>query len=125
MRRPSRRRRLLLRGGCMLTGLLLVAGLGLTGDRNPGELSNTADVSQFNPGNIMSDSVFFNAATMGATAVDAFLDAKEVGCRSGADGTPCLKDFRQNTTARSADGYCDGYAPGTGESAGVIVAKVA
>lgn len=81
-----------------------------------------ADLRQFNPGNIMSDEVFFNPATMSEGDIDYFLRGKVSSCVSGY---VCLKDFRQNTANKSADAYCNGYAGAGNESAARIIAKVA
>ncbi|MGN8024963.1 hypothetical protein [Microbacterium sp. 22242] len=81
-----------------------------------------ADLSQFRAGNIISDAVFTNAATMNASQVQSFLQSKVSACRSGYT---CLKDFRQDTPNKSADRYCNGYAGAGGELASTIIAKVA
>ncbi|WP_314095455.1 hypothetical protein [Microbacterium foliorum] len=81
-----------------------------------------ADLRQFNAGNIMSDEVFFNPATMSEGDIDAFLRGKVTACRAGY---VCLKDFRQSTTNKAADAYCDGYAGAGNEPAARIIYKVA
>jgi hypothetical protein len=111
----------------LLVGLVLVAGLLLAGDRQAAQVqvSPAADVGQFNPGNIISDAVFFDGDAMSVAAIARFIDLKGMNCRAGSDGTPCLKDFTQNTAARAADAYCSGYTAGTAEPAEVIIAKAA
>jgi hypothetical protein len=90
------------------------------------ELVPVADTSQFDPGNIISNDVFFDGGgTMNAAQIQTFITTKGASCRTGSDGTPCLKDYRQDTAPRAADAYCTGYAPGAAEPAGVIIAKVA
>ncbi|MGP6176484.1 hypothetical protein ACTU6U_04180 [Microbacterium sp. A196] len=81
-----------------------------------------ADLRHFNPGDIMSDEVFFNGATMTEAEIDAFLRAKVSSCQSGY---VCLKDFRQTTASKGADSYCRGYNGAAGESAARIIYKVA
>ncbi|KAA9130141.1 LGFP repeat-containing protein [Microbacterium caowuchunii] len=81
-----------------------------------------ADLSQFNPGNIISDEVFFNRQAMSEDQIAAFLRSKVSNCQSGYT---CLKDFRQTTTSRAADSYCSGYAGATNEPAARIIYKVA
>jgi hypothetical protein len=102
------------------------AVLTLAGSQRDGELPwfPAADLSQFQPGNIISDEVFFSGSAMSATDIQLFLNAKNGGCVTGTDGSPCLRDFRQDTTSRAADGYCNGYAAAPGESAATILAKV-
>lgn len=81
-----------------------------------------ADLRQFNAGNIMSDEVFFNPATMTEADIDHFLRSKVPSCIAGY---VCMKDFRQNTVDKVADAYCDGYAGAPSESAARIIYKVA
>lgn len=88
-------------------------------------VSNTmlsADLSFFRPGNIISNEVFFDSATMTSQQVDTFFRSKVGSCQ---DGSTCLKDFRQSTTDRAADDYCSAYLGAVNESASEIVAKVA
>lgn len=87
-----------------------------------GSIRPAADLSQFNPGNIISDQVFFNSGTMAEGAVDSFLRDKGPNCERGYT---CLKDFRQTTNTKQADSYCSGYAGASNESAARIIAKVA
>lgn len=84
-----------------------------------------ADTSQFTPGNIITDEVFFAGEAMAAAEVDAFIGVKGGSCVAGSDGTPCLKDFRMDTAPRSPDSYCSGYVAGRGETAGAIIAQTA
>jgi hypothetical protein len=81
-----------------------------------------ADLSQFRPGNIISNEVFFDSSTMSAAQVDAFLRQRVPQCRSGYI---CLKDFRESTFSRAADKYCDAYTGAASESAAQIIQKVA
>lgn len=81
-----------------------------------------ADLRQFNAGNIISDEVFFNPATMSEGDIGSFLRGKVASCRSGY---VCLKDFRQSTANKAADAYCDGYTGAGNESSARIIYKVA
>lgn len=76
----------------------------------------------FTAGNIISDSVFFNSASMTAGEIDAFLRGKVHTCQSGYT---CLKDYRQSTPDRPADQYCKGYSGASNESAATIIHRVA
>ena len=109
--------------GLALVGTLAVGVVTADGYRTP--LEPAADISRFDPGNIISDAVFFDGDAMNAAQVQSFIVNKGASCAVGSDGTPCLKNYRQNTTARAADSYCAGYTPGTAETAGLIIAKVA
>ncbi|MGY1987006.1 hypothetical protein ACI792_12330 [Blastococcus sp. SYSU DS0669] len=120
-------KRLLTRLALGITVMATAAGLLVAGGSSPDrvDLDVTADLGQFNPGNIISDSVFFDGAGMSPDDVRKFIELKGMNCRAGSDGTPCLKDYRQDTTARPADQYCSGYAAGSQESAATIISKAA
>ena len=119
--------RLLVRALGLAVGLLLVLGLVIGVDRSPPrvDVAPAADVSQFNPGNIISDGIFFDGNGMSVDDIRRFIELKGMSCRAGSDGTPCLKDFRQDTTTRAADAYCAPYQGAAGETAAMIIAKVA
>ena len=108
-----------------LSATLLVTALQLT--TAPGApVAQAADLSGFDPGYIISDTTFYDTATMGAADIQGFLDTRGAGCRPGSDGTPCLKDYRQDTTSRSADSRCARpYQGAAGERASAIIYNVA
>jgi hypothetical protein len=81
-----------------------------------------ADLSRFDPGNIISDEAFFNSSTMSAQQIQDFLNSKVSACQAGYT---CLKDFRQTTSSLAASKYCNGYAGAPSESAAMIIYKVA
>ncbi|MFB4348240.1 hypothetical protein [Microbacterium sp. CR_7] len=85
-------------------------------------IRKTADMSQFRPGNIISDAVFFDRSTMDAGQIQAFLNSKVGVCRSSY---ACLKTYSQHTPNKAADAYCNGYSAGLSELASTIIAKVA
>lgn len=87
-------------------------------------INQDAVIPQFNPGLIISDQVFYNPATMDAGAINNFIAARNPGCVPGSDGTPCLKDYRENTVTRAADAYCGQYVGVANETPGEIIAKV-
>lgn len=82
----------------------------------------SADLSTFTPGNLISDSVFFNAGAFSGSQIDSFFRSKVRTCQTGY---VCLKDYRQNTPNRPADAYCNGYSGAANESAATIIARVA
>lgn len=85
----------------------------------------TANLAAFNPGYIISDANFYRSSSMSASAIQQFLDTKGSRCVPGADGTVCLKDFRQTTWTRPADAQCAGaYVGAENERASDIIAKV-
>ena len=119
-------RKLFSRSAWVVVAFSLVATMVLAGDRGepPVGLTPAADLGQFNPGNIISDAIFFDGGAMNGAQIQSFLNLKGISCKPGSDGTPCLKNFTQDTTPRPADAYCAGYSPSPGESAATILAKV-
>lgn len=91
-------------------------------DTTQSNIAVMADLSQFRPGNIISNEVFFDSGTMTEEQVAAFLKQKVPACQSGYT---CLRDFSQTTASRAADTYCGAYAGGSNESAARIIVKVA
>ena len=104
------------------------------------EPAHAADLSQFQPGNIISDSVFFNGSGYSAVQIQAFLESKVPTCTinngqaSHAAGAPygstsisnfCLRNYVQDTPTMAAQpGLCAQYVGGTAESAATIISKV-
>ncbi|RBY80053.1 lysozyme M1 [Blastococcus sp. TF02-09] len=105
-----------------VTALIASALLVPTAGAGPASTASAANLSYFNPGNIISDAVFFDGLAMNAPAVDAFLDAKGAKCVAGE--MPCLKDYTQTTYDQAGDAYCAPYRGAQKESAGAILAKV-
>ena len=56
-----------------------------------------ADGRDFQPGNIISDAVFYNCGTMSEAQIQAFLNGKVPTCQAGYT---CLKDWYDTTPAR-------------------------
>lgn len=82
----------------------------------------TADLSQFQPGNIISDAKFFDRNTMTEAQIQQFLEAKMPRC---AAGYTCLKDYYDTSRAIAADPMCAAYPGGMRERASTIIYKVA
>src|SRR4029453_7677420 len=109
----------------LAVALCTVATLLSTSSDSPPDLATAADISQFDPGNIISDAMFFDPNGLTAKQVADFIAAKGASCSVGTDGSPCLKTFRQDTFTRSADGICDNtYWGAGGETAATIIWKV-
>ncbi len=109
----------------VLTVLMLVAST-LAAVMAPGSPAIAAETDGFEPGLIISDAVFYDATTMNAWDIQVFLNSRGASCRPGTDGTPCLKDFTQDTWTRPATDRCAGtYVGAPAESAATIISKVA
>jgi hypothetical protein len=87
----------------------------------PAVAANAAD---FDPGNIISDAVFFDTGTMSVAQVQQFLALKGAACVAGEQA--CLKDYRAVAGTRSAEaGLCRGYQGGATQSAAEMIVGVA
>ena len=85
-------------------------------------IAKTADLSQFRPGNIVSDAVFFDSSTLSEAQIQSFLESKVSSCRSGYT---CLKDYYVQTRSIAADPMCGAYSGGGMERASRVIYKVA
>lgn len=81
-----------------------------------------ADLSQFKPGNIISDAKFFDRGTMSEAQIQQFLQSKVPNCQAGY---VCLKDWYDTSRTTSADAMCGAYSGGVRERASTIIYKVA
>jgi hypothetical protein len=82
----------------------------------------TADLSQFQAGNIISDAKFTDRGAMSEAQIQQFLQSKVPTCQSGY---VCLKDWYDTSRTTSADAMCGAYAGGIRERASAIIYKVA
>ncbi|MDJ0324894.1 hypothetical protein QMG61_14110 [Cryobacterium sp. PH31-AA6] len=106
-------------GALVLAGVLAATLLSVV---SPVQTATAADGALFEPGNIISDAVFFDGQSMDAGAVQSFLSAKVPNCRAGYT---CLKDYSQDTPSRAAvSNGCTAYAGRANESAAAIIARV-
>lgn len=84
------------------------------------------DLDGISIGNLISDAEFFDADAMTLEQVESFINTWNTGCRTGADGTVCLTEYREDTPTWQADGYCEGTFQGaSGDSAANIIWKAA
>jgi uncharacterized protein with LGFP repeats len=106
----------------LCTGATLLS----TSSDAPPELATAADINQFDPGNIISDAMFFDPNGLTHAQTADFIAAKGAACSRGADGSPCLKNFTQDTFTRYGDSICPvTYYGAAGETAASIIWRVA
>ena len=85
------------------TVVLLLTSLSLT-SITPAQ---ALDGSKFDPGLIISDSVFFDFGTMTVEEIQRFLESQVPVCKSGPTGMPCLRNYKADTPEKAADpGKC-------------------
>ncbi|MGK0715088.1 hypothetical protein ACR5KS_03335 [Leucobacter sp. W1153] len=113
----------------------LVAGVGLFSIAPEGADASTPG---FNPGNIISDGLFYQGDAMNATEVQNFLNLRVPRCTIGDPGRTagmawgstsiadkCLRDYSvSNTPSRPANSFCGAYPGAANETAAQIIAKV-
>lgn len=108
-------------GSANIIGAAPVSGPGQTVNIYT-EFQKAANGDDFDPGDIISDAVFFDGDAIGPITVQAFLEARVPAC-AGTD-VPCLRDYREDTGDVAADDECDGYRGGEQQTAAEIIAAV-
>ncbi|MFV0451941.1 MAG: S-layer homology domain-containing protein [Propioniciclava sp.] len=95
----------------LAVGIAVLAGFGLL---VPGTTTQAAPVTDFDPGMIITDALFYDSNAMTAAEVQDFLEEKVPRCEPWRDADPdditCLKDYVTTTVAKSANTLCRGYA---------------
>ena len=119
-------RRLLALAGSVLVLLSTLLLPGAPSTPTPTDVAEAADTRQFDPGNIITDQLFFDGGAMTAAQIQRFLEVTKPGCVPNPDdGTPCLQDYRQSTPDRAASTSCPTrYVGAAAESAATIIARV-
>jgi uncharacterized protein with LGFP repeats len=103
-------------------GLALAVGASLAiGVLAPAAPASAASATQFDPGMIITDSLFFNGSAASAAQVQSVLDAKVGICRAGYT---CVKAYKETTHTIAADPMCGTYTGGANETAATIIYKV-
>lgn len=91
----------------------------------PAPTAVAASASQFDPGYIISDDIFYSSTLMSNAQVQSFLESKESACAPTAGNPGCMKDYRLSTSPVTNDDYCDPYQGGTEELASQVLFNVA
>ena len=85
----------------------LIACIGLVAIGDSAQKASAVSGASFDPGQIISDSVFFDFGTMSAADIQRFLNSQETGCTSKPGSPPCLKDYHAATPFHALDdGKC-------------------
>lgn len=110
--------------GLAATALLVAVGLSVM----PGATSPASALSgsQFDPGLIITDTVFYDFTTMTVDQIQNFLNSQVPNCKANYGETPCLKDFHSDTPAKKGeDGKCTDLPAKTDQTAAMIIHDVA
>ena len=111
--------------GMIATAAVVLATL-VASPATPAQAFTGAD---FNAGYIISDANFYNGNAMSEGDIQSFLNAK-IGEVGGCSTSNCLAVYRANTGSKPADiraggvVVCNGYSPGSNESAARIIFRV-
>jgi len=107
-----------------MIAILLVAVAVVVGGQS--QKAEAVTGSEFNPGLIISDAVFFNSGALNEAQTQAFLEAMAPSC-AGANGVTCLKNYVTSSSDRaaSASANCSAYQGAPNERASRIIVKVA
>jgi len=85
-----------------------------------------ADASRFDPGLIISDSVFYDFGTMTVADIQRFLESKVPVCRDGDGGPKCIRNYVMDTPAKDGeDGRCEAMPAKRDQTAAQIIHDVA
>ncbi|MEO7290408.1 MAG: cell wall-binding repeat-containing protein [Terrimesophilobacter sp.] len=115
---PSQRQTL--RRVIAVVSAALMVAVGLVVATPAGEVQ-ALNVSSFDPGNIITDSNFYNANAMSEAEIQTFLNAKIGTCTNGR----CLNVLTQTTYSRPADRtVCAAYTGDVNEPASRVIFKV-
>jgi len=106
----------------LLAVIAVSAGLLVADQTVDSQPAQAADMSQFQPGNIIDDSLFWDANAMTVADIQTFLNGKEPGC---AAGYTCLKNYTESTRTLPGTPMCSQYEGAANESAATIIYKVA
>jgi len=104
---------------------LLLVGSALTSIVGPATSAEALSGSRFDPGLIISDSVFYDFGTMTVDDIQRFLDSKVANCT--AKGSPtCLRYYVTDVPAQKADvGRCAAIPAAANQSAAQVIFTVA
>lgn len=110
--------------GMISTAILATAGL--IAIPSPEEKAEALNGAMFDPGNIISDSVFYDFGAMSVKEIQRFLDGRASANCSTTSTPGCLKDFKMNTPAvEGSEGRCTSLPAKQNVSAAEVIYDVA
>ena len=108
-------------GWAQALATVLASGVSATGSGTSIDcVGGAADNVAWDPGNIISDAVFYNSAAMDAAAVRTFINVQNAACPAGNQW--CLKNLRITDPGWPADAYCGAVPAGSNEDAAALIA---
>ena len=105
---------------------ILLASVGFVALDVPQRADAALKGRMFDPGLIISDSVFYDFGTMSVDDIQRFLNSKVDVCNDADGGPRCIKDFVMDTPAtRGSDGRCSAVPALKAQTAAMIIYNVA
>lgn len=104
--------------------ILVLSVLGLVALQAPS--AQAADASRFDPGLIISDSVFYDFGTMTVDEIQRFLESKVPVCKANDGGPTCLRNYVMDTPEKiGEDGKCASMPAKSNQKASQIIYDIA
>jgi LysM repeat protein len=106
--------------------VMVVTVIGLVAVPSEQEPAAALNGSMFDPGLIISDSVFYDFGTMSVADIQRFLDGRVAACRAAADRPGCIKDYRLSTPgATGSPGRCESVPAKSNITAAELIYDIA
>ena len=103
----------------LIVGLVRFVGWRVQVDEAVASQEQLQTQYDFNPGNIISDGLFFNGNALSEQQVNAIIEKQGATC----SGEKCLKSMTFSTESQPANEYCEAYEGKPNESAAAIIYK--
>ena len=109
-----------------LAAAMLLAFIGVTALDSNTQSASAADASRFDPGLIISDSVFYDFGTMKVADIQRFLESKVPVCKAKAGDPTCLRNYVDDELDKPGeDGKCLPMAAKPAQTAAQIIYDIA
>ena len=109
-----------------LAASMLLAFIGVTALDVATPAANAADASRFDPGLIISDSVFYDFGTMKVSDIQRFLESKVPTCKAKAGAPTCLRNYVDDELEKPGeDGKCAPMSAKPAQTAAQIIYDIA
>ena len=106
--------------------VMTVTVFGLVAIPSEQEPAAALNGSMFDPGLIISDSVFYDFGTMSVADIQRFLDGRVSACRAAANRPGCIKDYRLSTPgATGSPGRCESVPAKSNITAAELIYDIA
>ena len=109
-----------------LAASMLLAFIGVTALDVAAPAASAADASRFDPGLIISDSVFYDFGTMKVSDIQRFLESKVPTCKAKAGDPTCLRNYVDDELDKPGeDGKCLPMTAKPAQTAAQIIYDIA